>query len=283
MKVVLGIDAAWTASQPSGVAIVRSRRRGWECVAVAPSYAQLVARAAGTTVDWSERPSGAPPDPVALYDATVALAGAPPDVIAIDMPLGTKPISARRAADNAIASAYGARGLGAHSPSPDRPGPIAHSMCRGFAQLGYRVAGTRTPARTQRVMIEVFPHASAITLACADYRVPYKLGRMAQYWPERTADARRRQLLARWAELRCALDVDIAGIAAHVPAPPRRGTVAALKRHEDALDALLCAWTGVEYLAGRVVPHGNASGAVWAHSPTSGDERIARTRRRTRT
>ena len=34
-------------------------------------------------------------------------------------------------------------------------------------------------------------------------------------------------------------------------------TFSALKRHEDALDALVCAWVGTEFLAGAAVPLGD--------------------------
>jgi predicted RNase H-like nuclease len=269
MAIVLGIDAAWTVTQPSGIALLRSRGGDvssvssrnaptWDCLAIAPSYASFLAR----TVNWGARPVGGPPDCAALHAACIAIAGAPPDVIAIDMPLATRPITARRAADNAIASAYATRGLGAHSPSPERPGPLADVMRLEFGRLGYRVAGTTTAPATPGVLIEVFPHASAITLIAADYRVPYKLGRVTQYWPEHSAVARRRALLAQWTKLRRALAGSIDGGTLRVP---RVGPLAQLKRFEDALDALLCAWTATEYLAGRLRAHGDASAAVWAH------------------
>ena len=35
---VLGIDAAWTAHNPSGVALVQRAAEGWQCLALAPSY-----------------------------------------------------------------------------------------------------------------------------------------------------------------------------------------------------------------------------------------------------
>lgn len=264
MTVVLGIDAAWTAARPSGIALVRSRRRRWECVAVAPSYASFLALAqidAGDAVDWRQRPRGDIPDPAALHAAATRLAGAAPDVITIDMPLAHGPITARRAADNAIASAYATRGLGAHSPSPDRPGPIAHAMCTGFSALGYAIGSTATRPGTRGVMLEVFPHATAIALVGADYRVPYKLGRIRQYWPDRSGEARRRAVLAQWTAIRRALDARIDRIELAIP---RGATLAALKRYEDALDALLCAWTGIAYLAGEIRAYGDASTAVWA-------------------
>jgi predicted RNase H-like nuclease len=260
--IVLGIDAAWTASQPSGVAVVRRERGSWQCVALAPSYASFVALAAGTAVDWRARPIAAIAACDELLRATTKLAGARPDVIAIDMPLATTPIVARRAADNAIASAYATRGLGAHSPSEARPGPIAHAMREGFAAHGYALATSATRAGTRGVMIEVFPHAAAIALLGADYRVPYKLSRVTQYWPDRSPADRRRALLAQWTKLRRALAARVDGVALRVPT---QGTLAALKRYEDALDAAICAWIGAEYLAKRARPYGDTTAAVWAH------------------
>jgi predicted RNase H-like nuclease len=258
VRVVLGIDAAWTAAQPSGVALLRERGRRWECIALAPSYESFLSG----ELDWRARPAGGVPDCDALIVTSTRLAGAAPDVIAIDMPLATRRITGRRAADNAISSAYGARGLGAHTPNELRPGPIADAMRVGFGRHGYRVAGSKTPPGTPGVLIEVFPHAAAIALADASYRVPYKLSRAAQYWPDKTPLGRRRSLLAQWAVLRRALSQRIVGGALRIPGA---GPLAALKRYEDALDALICGWIGIEYLAGRVHPHGDATAAVWAH------------------
>src|SRR6187549_2099410 len=116
---------------------MRKQRGTWHCLALAPSYASFVARADGRPIDWRLRPAAAIASCDALLAATTRLAGARPDVIAIDMPLATSRIVARRAADNAIASAYATRGLGAHSPSEARPGPLAHAMHEGFAAHGY--------------------------------------------------------------------------------------------------------------------------------------------------
>lgn len=38
---------------------------------------------------------------------------------------------------------------------------------------------------------------------------------------------------------------------------------ARLKRHEDALDALICAWVGVQYLAGSIRAFGDEDAAIW--------------------
>lgn len=249
---VLGIDAAWTETQPSGIALVGKRRQRWECLALAPSYASFLAE----VCNWRVKPTGEPPDCDALIAACKRIAGRAPDVIAIDMPLARGPFSSRRVADNEISRAYASRGLGVHTPNELRPGPIAETMRLGFAKHGYTVATASTEPGTARALIEVFPHAAVIELLGADYRVPYKLSRAAQYWPELDIVARRRKLLRQWAVIRRALMSKIDGIAL----PPAR----AEKRYEDALDALVCAWIGTRYLERRVRAYGDDFAAVWA-------------------
>ncbi|MGH7495032.1 MAG: hypothetical protein ACREOO_21880 [bacterium] len=60
---VLGIDAAWTAHQPSGVALVRVTRKTKPClVAVARSYAEFIQSEKLRAPAWQTHVSGAPPD-----------------------------------------------------------------------------------------------------------------------------------------------------------------------------------------------------------------------------
>jgi predicted RNase H-like nuclease len=54
---------------------------------------------------------------------------------------------------------------------------------------------------------------------------------------------------------------DIDGVELRVPA---RGPLAQLKRYEDALDAVVCAWVGIQYLEGKARAYGDATSAVWA-------------------
>jgi len=46
-RAVLGIDAAWTATEPSGVALAVEDASGWRLVAVDGSYDHFQARARG--------------------------------------------------------------------------------------------------------------------------------------------------------------------------------------------------------------------------------------------
>ncbi|MDA0258842.1 MAG: DUF429 domain-containing protein, partial [Cyanobacteria bacterium] len=76
-RVVLGIDAAWTAHNPSGVALLQRAAEGWQCLALAPSYDAFLALAAGQPWDGSQKAQGSEPNPAALLEACPQLAGQP--------------------------------------------------------------------------------------------------------------------------------------------------------------------------------------------------------------
>ena len=166
---MLGIDAAWTAGQPSGVALAVLEAERWHLRAVAPSYDHFLTLAEGEAV--GERPRGRLPDAPALLAAAEALAGARVDLVAIDMPLARTPILARRASDNAITRAFGGRYCGTHSPSAMRPGPLSDGLRAGFEDLGYPL---RTAHAQAGGLIEVYPHPALVVLAQAPRRLPYK-------------------------------------------------------------------------------------------------------------
>ncbi len=138
---VLGIDAAWTEYNPSGVALLRNTRGRWQCVAVAPSYNSYIALAKGAEVDWSCVPGGSPLDASDVLGASESLLGqGTVDLIAVDMPIATVPVTGRRAADQDISKCFGAQGCAVHSPTPIRPGPVSEYFFRQFNQLGFRLA-----------------------------------------------------------------------------------------------------------------------------------------------
>src|SRR5688572_30590831 len=97
MTTILALDAAWTATQPSGVALVQNEPAGWRRVALAPSYDEFFAQAEGKTTDWESRAfGGAQPDVPRLLDAAQSLASEPVDLVTLDMPVATLPFSSRR-------------------------------------------------------------------------------------------------------------------------------------------------------------------------------------------
>jgi predicted RNase H-like nuclease len=271
---VLGIDAAWTPHNPSGVALVQRAANGWQCLALAPSYDSFLAIAAGEAWDQSRKAQGSEPDPAALLEACKQLAGQPVDCVSVDMPLATTPITSRRYADTAIASSFGPKGCAVHSPSAERPGTIADQLRERFAELGVPLH-TTTPPRQGPALIECYPHVALLALLNRDYRVPYKVSRSAQYWKaERPPIAERlRRLLAEFTAIHQALSQRISAIPLTLPQSHEVTTLSSLKPVEDMLDALICAWIGIEHLEGRTIGLGDATAAIWVpqaltnHSP----------------
>ena len=93
---VLGIDAAWTAHHPSGVALVQRTTTGWSCLAVAPSYEAFIGQASGRAWDPGQKATGSRPDPSTLLQASQQLTGAEVSCVSVDMPLATTAIIGRR-------------------------------------------------------------------------------------------------------------------------------------------------------------------------------------------
>ena len=243
--VVLGLDAAWTTRHESGVAVVASNGGNWVCVAAVPSVGALEALAGRS----------------GLVTATEALAGAPLTLASVDMPLALARITVRRVCDNELSRAFGARGCGVHSPTRDRPGPVSARLMREFTSAGFRLAVHGT-APAERQVIEVYPHIAVMRLLGEGYRVPYKVARAGQYWPEATPAERRARIRENLGRILGALQERIRGIRLRLPAGsagPKE-----IKAFEDTLDGLVCAWIGMRYLEGQCVSYGDETAAIWA-------------------
>jgi predicted RNase H-like nuclease len=270
VKTILAIDAAWTITEPSGVALLRGMECDWTCVGLAPSQAQFLGLADGTPVDWSAKPTGQEPLASQLVDAArVLLDGAAIDLVTIDMPISTAEISGRREADSAVSKAFGARGCGTHSPSAKRPGTISSALTDQFAELGFPIATSAMPTGTSPALVEVYPHPALLILMNAVYRVPYKIAK--RYWPTLSPSERRRKVVQTWHEICAALAVTIVGAEVPLPSVDAVDHVgnAGLKRYEDALDALVCGWIGIAYLQGRCAPYGDETAAIWTPTAAS--------------
>ena len=88
MTSILALDPAWTATEPSGVAVLHLVKDRWKCVGLAPSYNQFLELAEGTPVDWKKVPSAGRPDVDALMDAAKTLLGGDSvDLVTVDMPV----------------------------------------------------------------------------------------------------------------------------------------------------------------------------------------------------
>jgi predicted RNase H-like nuclease len=263
---ILAIDPAWTSGKPSGIALLRGSDRDWTCIALAPSYAHFVALAAGSPVDWSTTPRGEWPGAAGLLNAAGELSnGAPVDLVTIDMPVAISEITGRRLADAAISRTFGGRGCSTHSPSATRPGAIGAALTAEFAELGYPLATSVTPKGLTPSLVEVYPHPALLELMRAEYRVPYKVGNAGKYWRSLSPPERRQKIVETWREIVAALEMTISGADLPLPSPEESDTISngSLKRFEDALDALICGWIGIQYLLGLCTPHGDETAAIW--------------------
>jgi predicted RNase H-like nuclease len=263
MRAVLGIDAAWTLTQPSGVAVARENSDGWHLVAVESSYQRFCALTDGHPKE--ERPTGSQPNAPALLASAASLSGRSIDLVTIDMPLAFSPIIGRRVSDNAVSVAYGARHCGTHSPSATRPGSISDALREGFELAGYPLltAKIATPG-----LVEVYPHPALVELAGAATRLPYKSSRVSKYWPAASPSERRALLYQQWTEIVALLEKHVVGVAAALPRLHPNPNVRTLKAYEDKLDAVICAWVAICCLEGRAIPYGDANSTIWIPPPS---------------
>jgi predicted RNase H-like nuclease len=139
MTLVLGIDAAWTETGSSGVALLECTKDERRVIACAPSYASFVAYSEKIPIDW-RKPAGGSLNVFDLLKAAARLGRAPIDVVAIDMPIARMNISGRRVADQAISTEFGSAWASTHSPTLQRPGAYGHRLTENFIAAGFSLA-----------------------------------------------------------------------------------------------------------------------------------------------
>ncbi len=261
-RAVLGIDAAWTATQPSGVALAVETEGGWRLAALEASYDRFLARAKGAAPDET-RPGGSRPNAAELLAAAEAICGRRVDLVAIDMPLSRRPITGRRPADRLVSERYGDRAAATHSPGGERPGKISDRLRAEFEAEGYALC-TAPPAQG---LIEVYPHPALIEFLKAERRLEYKAGKTGVYWPALSLDERHLNLRAVWARIVLALERRVGGVAEALPAPLDETRGWRLKAYEDRLDAVVCAAVAIACLDGQAVAHGDEDAAIWVPVP----------------
>ena len=255
-SLVLGIDAAWTSSNPSGVALVQGEAGHWTLVVAASSYGDFLGLAGEPGASSGDHVF----DGAALLRAARRLGGRDVDIISVDMPLSHEPIVGRRAADDAVSRSYGARKCATHTPSAVRPGPISEHLVQTCSELGYPLCVTelRTPG-----LIECYPHPALVELSGAEERLCYKVARIGSYWKSSPPLERRERLLAVWETIVAMLELRMGGVRSALPAVTAISTTSSLKAYEDALDAVVCACVGICALEGRVTRHGDDTSAIW--------------------
>ena len=257
-RAVLGIDAAWTCTEPSAVALAVETAAGWRLAAVEASYDHFVGRASGGAAG-DERPHGSRPDAAMLLGAARQLCGRRVDLVAVDMPMARHPIVGRRPCERRCRSdtAQEARPRIRRAPSVREK---SATLCApGSRAVGYRLC-TAPPADG---LIEVYPHPALIEFMNETRRLAYKAGKTLIYWSNLSSDNRHLKLRAVWSRIVEALERRIEGAAAALPPPSHDLRGWRLKAYEDKLDAVVCAAVAIAALDGKAEPHGDENAAIW--------------------
>lgn len=264
MDSILAIDAAWTEKEPSGVALLQKNRTTWRCVGLSPSYTQFYGLAHDKPVLWDSPPPGGCPDIEELLNCSkIMLGGDPVDIVTIDMPVSLSPITARRPADRLVSKTFGHAGCATHSPSDVRPGKISDSLRTQFSDYGYELATAGTDPGQRKALVEVYPHPAILKLMKRSYRLPYKVSKRNKFWPTLLPDQRKVALVEVFREILDALQQHIDDIILEIPDASHMRTFTGFKRYEDALDALICGWVGIQYFETTIKPYGNYDSAIW--------------------
>lgn len=269
MTTILGIDAARTAAQPSGVALIQRHYGRWRCLAAAPSYPSFELLARAVACDWSQGGEAGQADVGRLIAAAEHLAGESLGVAAVDMPVSTADITGRRAADREVSRRFGSRGCSTHSPSPLRPGQLGAALAQQFVSTWPQRPQplARRAGWWRFIRIPLCWRSWAVTCEC-----PTRSASRVATGPALESRSGSRGC---WQSSRRSLTdlaVHIDGISVPLPRPQDVETLSSLKRYEDAIDALVCCWVGSQYLDGLAVALGDETAAIWC--PRSRCERF---------
>lgn len=226
MTLLVGIDLAWSGVKPTGICVLDAAgaRLGARCLA---------------TVTW-------PPE--AVFEWLESLGD---DVLAaIDAPLV---IGDQRRAEALMASAFPGTGLRAYSARWDflarhgiTAGPELGAL---LAAAGWSLEPTEVCVRGRRA-VEVFPHAVIVSLLQSPRLLKYKKGAMGS---RRAALATFQVLLGGYAG-KCLPVASECPVAARIANDVMSLRGAALKGHEDELDAIACAFAAHHFLTGGPEP-----------------------------
>jgi predicted RNase H-like nuclease len=236
--VIVGIDLAWGHRARTGIAVLNPA-------------GELVALESVHTDDE--------------IDAVIASFVSGPCVVGLDAPLLVTNPAGRRPCEAQLTRAFGPQHAGTYPSNtglaPFADGGRAAALAR---RHGLDIDATIPSQPGQRRALEVYPHSAAVAVFDLDQVLKYKARK------GRTLDSRK-EALGRLLEL-------IAGLATRPGLPPlttsgrcaelsaniaAATTGAALRRLEDPIDAILCAYVGLLFLAGRTWIIGDSeSGAI---------------------
>lgn len=262
MKYTLGIDAAWTRNEPSGVCLLRSTDgKTCEIVRLGKSYSEFV----NGNIEWNHKADCSQIEMYELLKACDALK-AQPDCIAVDMPIASYHIKERRNCETEISKAYGGKGASTHNPNENRPGLISVELFNCLTESGY-IWMTSGMVQNNKSLIEVYPHTAIIEYLNLEYRYEYKVSKKNKFksWASLSASQKNEKLIENLQNLVVQLTKKVPNIYdffIHLN-PMNKYSVSQLKGYEDAIDSVVCALVGMDFLFGNAVGYGNDKGTIW--------------------
>ncbi len=265
---ILGVDAAWTFHNPSGVALLEVNAGARpQLVPLARSYSEFLQG----EICWDEPAKVSPPQLPKLLEYCQTHYGNV-QVVALDIPIGPQPVRSYREADRAVTRKYGGRGASVHSPTPERPGIVADLLYQQLTEAGFRWAGL-SPVTNRPSFLEVYPHIAIIELFGYSYRLPYKVQKRNQYFKDDPPEIRYKKSVEKLNELRDKILTEVK-LSEKINLPEldidQYYAVKYLKGYEDALDSIICALVGYYYQKGEAIALGNETGTVWVPQSTQG-------------
>lgn len=224
-----GLDLAWSARNPSGAVVLASQ--------------------GGTAkpVAWEAELGG----DQEIVGFLISHLGEEPALVAIDAPLVVPNLIGTRKCDLELSRAYREREAGALPANRARLGPRVRGedLVRRLARHGFRHSPLVAARQPVRQVIEVYPHPAAVELFNLEKTLKYK-ARRGRSLPFRQEElSRYRRLLLSLAN--CVPSLEARALLSKLNPKGVRGR--ALKRLEDLLDALFCA-----YIAYYIWWHGPA-------------------------
>lgn len=216
----IGVDLAWRETNGSGVAALRGDRRGARLIDVAlVSSTEIHAYIKRHATEFT--------------------------VVAIDAPLIIRNKTAQRPCESLISQRYASRHAGCHTSNLSLyPKNAAGRLAKDLAKhLGFRHAPAIAQAQSARVMLEVYPHPAVVELFRLPHIIKYKKGKVVQRRHGQQELQRRIGELSHFSPPLNATPKLCEFL--EIKTESLRG--ANLKRNEDQLDAIVCAYIAYYY------------------------------------
>jgi len=190
LNYILGIDAAWTNKEPSGVVLIKANSfQDIKIINAGRSYEEFLKQ----DIDWNTKIHGSEPNMRELINLCDNL-GCDVNCIALDIPLSPRNILERRVCDSEISKLYGSKGASTHSPNPERPGKISELIFQQLTDIGFDWAYEEKD-NISKSFIEVYPHTAIIEYLNLDYRLAYKVSKKNKYWKDINPKLRTEKLI----------------------------------------------------------------------------------------